>query len=170
MARKEHGHRRSAEYGGDATPTYRTWRAMKHRSRAGDEYSRYKDYKGRGIDLAPEWFDFATFLADMGEKPSPNHSIERVDNSKGYGPGNCVWADARTQANNRRSNKRFEFRGQTFTQAELCRHMGVTQNMVRHRLRNGWSIEDAVTTPSGQGLKDERGHFIPHPRSGSSLS
>jgi len=62
----------------------------------------FADYGARGIAVCPEWSsDFATFLADMGERPA-GMTIDRTDNDKGYEPGNCRWATAVEQNRNRR--------------------------------------------------------------------
>jgi uncharacterized protein YgiB involved in biofilm formation len=63
---------------------------------------RFSDYGARGIRICERWFDFANFLEDMGECPA-NLTIERKDNSKGYEPGNCVWATYTAQNRNRRN-------------------------------------------------------------------
>ncbi len=63
----------------------------------------YENYGGRGLGMDLEWSQsFAAFYRDMGPKPGPEYSIERLNNDLGYFPGNCVWADAQTQANNKR--------------------------------------------------------------------
>jgi hypothetical protein len=63
----------------------------------------YPRYGGRGITVCPEWrADFAAFLRDVGRRPNPELSIDRIDNDRGYEPGNVRWATAKQQANNRR--------------------------------------------------------------------
>lgn len=80
---------------------YRTWKAM--RQRCGDPFHQdFRLYGGRGIKVCDRWQSFSNFLADMGRKPSASHSIDRIDNDRGYEPGNCRWATAKEQRANQR--------------------------------------------------------------------
>lgn len=86
---------------GYQSPEYRAWRDMKTRCR-NPNFRQWQDYGGRGIDYCDRWESFATFLADMGTKPSPDLTLERVDNERGYEPSNCIWATRLQQRHNRR--------------------------------------------------------------------
>lgn len=87
------------------TPEHRVWRGMQERCYNARRQD-WPDYGGRGITVCDRWRDsFETFLADMGPRPSPKHSVDRIDNAKGYEPGNCRWATATEQARNRRNVK-----------------------------------------------------------------
>ncbi len=83
---------------------YRAWRGMRSRCMV-ETHAQYSDYGGRGIGICARWGEFALFMADMGPRPSPKHSIDRVDNSGDYSPENCRWTTSATQNQNRRSTK-----------------------------------------------------------------
>jgi hypothetical protein len=89
---------------GKRSPEAMAWQNMKARCH-NPRNPRFADYGGRGVTVDPRWHDFAAFLADMGERPSPAHTLERVRNAEGYGPGNCVWATQAEQAVNRRTTR-----------------------------------------------------------------
>ena len=97
----KHGHNTKNK----RTPEYNIWAMMIQRCE-NPKNKNYPDYGGRGVTVCERWKTFENFLADMGERPSPNHSLERVDNNKGYSPENCIWADKTIQARNQRTSKR----------------------------------------------------------------
>lgn len=106
-ANRKHGHCASRDYGETRirTSEYRTWDAM--RARCGNpNNNRYRIYGARGITVCARWINsFENFLADMGPKPTPKHSIDRIDPDGNYEPTNCRWATAKEQAANTRKRK-----------------------------------------------------------------
>lgn len=91
------------KHGGAGTPTYNSWNAMRTRCLCETAFG-YEYYGGRGITICARWDDYATFLADMGERPEGT-SLDRIDPDGNYEPSNCRWADRVTQANNQRRNR-----------------------------------------------------------------
>lgn len=104
----------------------------------------YKDYGARGITVCDSWHIFTNFLADMGEPPK-GYSIERKDNNGNYCPQNCIWASAKTQNRNRRSNRILTYKGKTCTLIEHCEDQQIPYALVNNRLNKlGWPIEKAL--------------------------
>jgi hypothetical protein len=109
----------------------------------------YYRYGGRGITVCDRWRDsYPTFRDDMGPKPT-GASIERKDNSKGYEPGNCVWATDKEQQNNTRKNRIIECDGSRMTMAQWSDRSGIPQQSIGWRLLHGWDVKDAIFRPIG---------------------
>lgn len=147
-----HGH--SSRRGrGAQSPEYITWSQMKARC-LNPKIAAFADYGGRGITVCDRWLGddgFVNFLEDMGGKPSPKHSIDRIDNDKGYGPDNCRWVTRTEQANNKRNNIWLEHDGLRLTLPEWARRLGVSDSVIRSRIgRLGWPVSRAVTEPTRQ--------------------
>lgn len=90
--------------------------------------------------MCESWLEFTQFLSDMGERP-PGTSLERIDNSKGYGPDNCRWATQSEQMRNRRSNVFIEHMGQRMTVKDWSTKTGIPFTTIRSRMKAGWSTE-----------------------------
>ncbi|MEA3224481.1 MAG: hypothetical protein U9Q07_00915 [Planctomycetota bacterium] len=131
---------------GKKTPEYRVWRSLINRC-TNPNVSNYHHYGGRGINVCPAWRDFAVFLADMGPKPSPKHSIDRIDNEGDYEPGNTRWATRKQQNRNTRANHLLTFYGQTQCVTDWAGELKIHPSTLYARLRRGWPVERALTTP-----------------------
>lgn len=105
-------------------------------------------YISDGIVVSSVLQTFEGFLAEVGPQPSPAHTIDRIDNARGYEPGNIRWATRKEQARNTRRNRRITFDGKSLTVAEWAERTGLAYNTLFYRLqRHGWSVEAALTTP-----------------------
>jgi hypothetical protein len=133
---------RNYKHGLTYTAEYGAWSGLRSRCANLNDDS----YGGRGIKVCKRWNSFEKFYADMGPKPSPQHTIERVNNRGNYEPSNCVWATAKVQANNKRNVPRFSYKGQTKSVAEWAAQIGIHPETLRSRLVMGWSLERALTT------------------------
>lgn len=138
--------RARATHGMRNYPEYRVWSGMKRRCKS------RALYVDQGISVCQEWAQsFERFYADLGPRPSPKHTVDRIDNLKGYEPGNCRWATPTEQANNKRNNRLITYRDQQMTLPDAIRvsGSGINRSLAHRRLDLGWSVERAVETAPG---------------------
>lgn len=159
----KHGHRvRESTTGVKTRTEYTIWKRM--RTRCNDKNDRkYPEYGGRGIKCCERWNDFEMFLADMGERPSVGHSLDRFpDNNGNYEPGNVRWATASQQARNKRNSRVVQFEGKSVNLADLVDRFNLRYGLVSSRLNLGWSVERAISEPirTRTGVSDERGRSV----------
>jgi hypothetical protein len=120
---------------------------MKQRCYAPSHVS-YPHYGGRGIRVCERWLkSFKNFLADMGPKPGHEYSLDRIDNDGNYEPGNVRWATRIEQCRNKRANRLLSHDGRTKTLAEWAEVTGVKAVTLSSRIRDGWSVGAALSTP-----------------------
>lgn len=163
IANSTHGH----ASGGKVTPEYRAWRSMLDRCYS-VTHPAYKDYGGRGIGVYEPWRrGYQEFYDHMGPRTSPAHSLERLDNERGYEPGNVAWATPTEQARNLRTTEFYELDGERLTLGEWAERAGIPlEAMYRRVVKHGWPLEQAISLPLGAGgrypranLKNERGRM-----------
>lgn len=135
-------------HGGCNTQEHEAWRNMIGRCERKSSRE-YHNYGARGIKVCERWrHSFPNFLADVGPKPSPKHSLDRYPNNDGdYEPGNVRWATWQEQSRNKRSNQFLTCRGITLTVTDWATRLGVSTGGIRARVRKGWSDEEILTTP-----------------------
>ena len=143
---RKFGRESNKTHGHSMTPTYRIWSGLKHRCAD----SSNPNYGGRGIRVCDRWMDFRKFLADMGPRPSKQHSIDRINNDGDYEPENCRWATPRQQANNSRKAVFYQYEGEKLSVAQLARRCGVPYKTFHARLARGWPLDRAMNTPLPQ--------------------
>lgn len=144
-ANLKHGHDRKAT---GPTAEYRTWIDMIDRCERPAAIS-YPHYGGRGIVVCPKWrASFEAFLADMGPKPSPKHSIERDDVNGNYCPENCRWATRAEQARNTRRNMVLIIDGESGVLKDWAAKSPASMETIRRRVIAGWDHKAAVYTPA----------------------
>lgn len=98
--------------------------------------------------MCPKWrTSFVHFLADMGMRPSTDHTLERRNNNRGYWPDNCYWATRLEQAANKTTTRHVEIGGTIKHVYEWCRQYKIAPPTVYRRVSRGWSFADAITTP-----------------------
>lgn len=138
----------NTKHGKTHTNEFDIWSGMRGRCR-NENNKMFKDYGGRGIKVCKKWDDsFISFFDDMGERPSVEHSIERIDNDGDYTPENCKWATAKEQSNNRRSNRFFVIGDAKKTLSQWCDIYNIRYGTVNMRINSyGYSIYKALTKP-----------------------
>lgn len=125
----------------------RTWNSMIRRC-YNPKQKVYKDYGARGIRVCDRWLhSFEAFLADMGPRPSPEHSIDRYPDQTGnYEPTNCRWATKEQQCNNRRSNRLIEHDGVLLSASQWARKIGVQPRTLLRRAARGMPISRILSS------------------------
>lgn len=137
-------------HGLSQTPEYRAWQQMIRRCH-NPEHPAYANYGGRGISVCDAWRDdVSQFIADVGHRPEGSFEIDRIDNDRGYEPGNVRWTDRATNSRNRRSNRIITVNGESLSVAEWAERVGLHPSTIVKRLDAGWSEVDAVSRPARQ--------------------
>lgn len=130
---RTHGHN------GSNSGTYRSWLSMKSRVLKSTKPAHTKYY--RGLEIHHEWLtSFEAFLRDLGERPD-GMTLDRIDNSKGYVPGNVRWATAKVQGTNRACVRPITYLGRTLNPEEWALELGLKPQTIRSRLDRGWPLE-----------------------------
>lgn len=136
-----------AIHGASKTPEFQSWNSMVHRC-TNPKSRAYGNYGGRGIAVCDRWRNsFVNFLADMGPRPTPKHTIDRIDNNGPYSPDNCRWATRIEQARNTRRSIVLDFNGQSLTLFEWAERSGVPYKTLRSRVNARWNVERILSTP-----------------------
>lgn len=130
-------------HGLSGTPEHDIWTGMKGRCE-NPQNDAYADYGGRGIRVCDRWLDFDAFLADMGPRPSPRHSIDRKNNDGDYEPNNCHWATPSEQSRNTSRNVWIEYEGERMVATDWAARYGLPAPVLLSRIRRGWPIERAL--------------------------
>jgi hypothetical protein len=130
------------------------WNNIKQRCRNGNSFA-FSNYGAKGVALYGPWLDSVEqfvggVVREAGLRPSPIYSLDRWPDREGfYRPGNIRWATPGQQARNRSNNYWIAHEGKTLCAAEWSEKLGGSLGLVGSRIRSGWSMSDAVTTPPG---------------------
>lgn len=126
---------------------YEVWKCMRQRCR--DKNIREaKIYVEKGIKVCHEWSNYLTFREwALSAGYEEGLTLDRINNDGDYEPSNCRWVDYKVQANNKSSNRRITFNGETKTMSEWADFMGIPKDTLKRRIYQGWSVEKALTTP-----------------------
>ena len=138
-------------HGLTGTSIYNIWRQM-IQSCTNPKASSYDRYGAKGINVCDHWRAFANFYADMGDRPE-GMSIDRINSSGDYEPGNCQWSTPTEQNRNRSSNRMETLWGKTQSLADWADELNIDYQLVHRRIRDGWNVQTALTTPSAKGRK-----------------
>lgn len=131
---------RFTKHGMSNSPEYNSWKAMRARC-YNRKRAEYQNYGARGIRVCDEWRNsFSRFLADVGRKPSAEHTLERIDNNANYQPGNVQWATRGEQVRNRRNNIQITINGVTRCLRDWATLLGVPYSTAFYRHQRGEPI------------------------------
>jgi hypothetical protein len=153
--RKESATAASTTHGKSGLPEYKVWKSMNDRTGNPNNWA-WDRYGGRGIKACDEWRSFDRFITDMGQRPSPNSQLDRIDNDLGYSKENCRWVTRKENMRNTSVNIVATFNGETKTVREWAETHGRSAAAVAGRLRRGWDMERALSTPESRSNKRPR--------------
>ena len=135
---RKHGHARRGRWSG----TYISWVNMLGRVDHPQEW-KVQYYAGKGIAICDRWRTFENFLADMGDRPFGT-SLDRIDNNRGYQPGNCRWATKAEQQRNTSQTIIVEYRGRKMCLTDAAALAGVPYSRAHSRLARGCTVDEAL--------------------------
>lgn len=141
-------------HGESESRLYNIWKKIKKRTNDKADKD-YKNYGGRNIRICKEWeVDFLVFKEwALSSGYNDSLTIDRKDNNKSYSPENCRWVSMKVQNRNKRNNREITYQGTTKTLVEWAEYLGINRGTLLTRLRVGWSVEKAFTTPVKQPRK-----------------
>ena len=124
--------------------TYQSWQSMRNRCNNPQNPS-YTNYGGIGITICERWNDFENFLLDMGERPSKEYTLDRINVNGDYEPCNCRWATQLEQQNNKRNNRTLTCYGETHTVSEWARILDIKDSIIYTRIRRNKTPEQCLS-------------------------
>lgn len=149
-----------AKHGMWKTSEFNIWSGMLKRCHSPGDKG-FSAYGGRGITVCDQWRDdFKAFYDHIGPRPSKRHSVDRIENDKGYEPGNVRWATPEEQQRNRGVNVRAEVCGEVLTAAEISQRFGLSETAVLRRIHRGLTGADLVSPPKRLKLSAEDAEAI----------
>jgi len=134
---------RTRTHGRSKTAEWNVWCGMRQRCDDANT-QQYRYYGGRGITVCPEWASFERFYADMGPRPSPAYSLDRIDNDGPYSPDNCRWVIRVDQRRNRSDSVTVIHEGRTISLVDWSRSSGTKYKTLLYRLHAGWPVEQVL--------------------------
>lgn len=138
---------RNRTHGLGGTPEYLCWFSMIRRCNNPHPGAEARNYRDRGITVCRRWLRVENFYADMGPRPGPGYTLERIDNAGNYEPSNCRWATRGEQGRNRRSNRLLTWRGETLPCIVWAERLSLHPITLATRLHSGWTVDRALSTP-----------------------
>jgi len=146
-------------HGQSGSITYGSWLAMKQRC-CNPNHKKYPSYGGRGIKICGRWLkSFENFFADMGTRPTANHTIDRINPDGNYEPDNCRWLLQSAQQRNKKATIKITINGETKSLSDWCDIYGIKYYLAANRIKLGWEIQEALTEPADAHRKQKRKAF-----------
>jgi hypothetical protein len=140
-------------------PLYSTWSGMRMRCNNPNSIM-YDNYGGRGIKVCERWDYFPNFVKDMGDRPSKNHTLDRINNNKNYEPSNCRWATDSEQRYNKRSTLKVNLNGKQYNTSELASLLKIDEVTIRRLIRNDYDAEKILLFYSGNIINEDNSKYI----------